>query len=336
MHRWLLSQFQRNSTQTLDCTPHAMSEGPIVDPAWQRVPKDEFGSAPQDSTSDEDGSDWSYEDETELVTLDLGSDRVARRALLGFNAPSSADFATTSAASGANGSTGGASSWSTARSVRASRPTEKSIEQHPAYSSTSSSALKSHLGAGKMFSLTGLDTATPILKIENTVLSGKRVDMLGSEIVLVDHIDATKPKGAQHRLRPIPSAHAGHPTTNSSTTRKRILFSPIYDPTDNERLPADVRHNHMAHDLREAVNAVKNSATPSHAHTPDPPPQEAESGSTAKRTRTETGEDADDDEENTTPTLPEEELLVRRAERSIKKAARALRKQQKRDNEDKQ
>lgn len=315
-----------------------MSAGPLVDAAWRRVPGDQFGSVPQLSSTptaaathgdgaDSDSSEWSYEDETELITLDLGNDRSARRALLGFNAPSSADFAS------ANGSTvasagGGASSWSTARSVRASRPTEKSIlEQHPSHQpyTSSSSLLKSHLATDKMFSLTGLDTHTPILKIDNTVLKGKRVDTLGTEIVLEDHIDATKPKGSQHHLRPLNDQTTSAPTTRSSTTRKRILFQPIYDPTDNERLPDDVRHNHVANDLRDAVNAVKSTtqANTLEAETSTKRPRIADSGRNT------------DDDDTQPATLPEEEVLVRRAERSIKKAARALRKQQKLDSQNK-
>lgn len=205
---------------------------PLIDPSWHRVQDDEFGPSPSTRTPldpsssgrgsptlSDASSTWSYSDHEELITLDLGPDRIARRSLLGYSASLDSD---------ADPSTGSASH-SSSRNVRSAR-----TGSAPSKTAGGSAA---HIASGKMLSITGLDTASPLLKIGDTVLRGKRMDLFGTEIVLADQYDPTRPREQQHRLNPIPpSVGAGkaRASTTSSTTRRRILFRPLYDPSTQQ------------------------------------------------------------------------------------------------------
>ncbi len=123
---------------------------------------------------------------------------------------------------------------SSARTVRGSRgsgvDSTKSTE-----SSRAKAGSSTHLGTGKQLSITGLDTSTPLMKINDTLLRGRRMDLFGTEIVLLDEMDPTRPREKQHRLQPVPpSTRDGRADARSSTTRKRIMFRPIYDPEARE------------------------------------------------------------------------------------------------------
>ncbi|SPO26722.1 uncharacterized protein UTRI_04029_B [Ustilago trichophora] len=251
---------------------------PITDASWHRLPEDTFGAAPSRNTpfdpsssshcdpasdpdSDDSGSEWSYEDEQQLITLDLGTDRIARRALLGYSGGlDSADTDQPSlVASGA------------ARTIRATRTTTTSTSnsnttdaQNTATASSGANGGGSsahHLGAGKMLSITGLDTRQPLMKIGDSVLRGNRMDMFGSEIVLCDDFDPTRIRGKQHRLHPIPPSTGTETRANvaSSTTRTRVLFRPIYDPTARETTGEGSN--------LEALHSLARSVNPNHIHT---------------------------------------------------------------------
>lgn len=202
-----------------------MAVEPIIDASWHRLPNDTFSAGPSGSTQldptssvDDDsdgGSEWSFTDDEELVTLDLGTERIAKRALLGYSAglDYEAEPQTATATSSAR----------TVRGSRAGGDTKAAETSKPS---------SSHLGAGKQMAITGLDTAQPLLKINDTVLRGRRMDLFGSEIVLTDEFDPTRPRSKQHRLQPVPpSTRDGRADARSTSTRKRILFRPIYDPT---------------------------------------------------------------------------------------------------------
>lgn len=216
----------------------AMTVAPLIDSSWHRLESDSFGTTPSlltplDPSSstlngsegeDEDGSDWSYSDSEELVTLDLGTDRIARRSLLGYSAGLDTESASETLPSG-----------SSSRTIRSSRvlasaaSTDKTPDGERSKGGT-------HLCAGKMLSITGLDTAQPLLKIDDTILRGHYMNTFGSEIVLQDSYDPTRPPDKRHRLQPIPPTTGDSSRANaaSSTTRKRIIFRPIYDPTSRE------------------------------------------------------------------------------------------------------
>ncbi|EST05008.1 Transcription factor TFIIIC, tau55-related [Kalmanozyma brasiliensis GHG001] len=206
-----------------------MAVEPIIDASWHRLPNDAFSDGPSSSTpldptssvdDDSDGaSEWSFTDDEELVTLDLGTERIAKRALLGYSA--GLDFVSEPHA---------ATATSSARTVRGSRAggDAKATE-------TSKPSSTTHLGAGKQMAITGLDSAQPLLKINDTVLRGRRMDLFGSEIVLTDEFDPTRPRSKQHQLQPVPpSTRDGRADARSTSTRKRILFRPIYDPAARE------------------------------------------------------------------------------------------------------
>ena len=211
---------------------------PIIDPTWYRLPSDTFSSTPSSSTpfhlsptspsspdtSSDYDSDWSYDDEEELLTLDLGTDLIARRALLGYTVGlDSTDPSTSTSTSGA--------ATSSMRTVRGNRSSGLNPSTPPPGTTTGGKNAP-HLGAGKLLSITGLNTPTPLMKINDTVLRGRPMEMLGTEIVLGVEYDGEKRK---HRLQPIPpTAREGRADANSSSTRKRILFRPIYDPASRE------------------------------------------------------------------------------------------------------
>lgn len=254
---------------------------PIIDACWHRLPEDTFGAGPSrctpfdpssthsdpasDSDSNDSGSEWSYQDEEQLITLDLGTDRIARRALLGYSGGlDSADTDQPSlVASGA------------ARTIRGTRTTTNTNSNateansrtnakttNAGSNSANSGGSAPHLGAGKMLSITGLDTSRPLMKIGDSVLRGSRMDMFGTEIVLCDDFDPTRSKGKQHRLNPIPPSTGAETRANvaSSTTRTRLLFRPIYDPTARETGAGEGSNLEALHSLAKSVN-------PNHIHT---------------------------------------------------------------------
>ena len=330
---------------------------PLVDASWHRVQQDTFSSRPDPSTpldpssfipddtedtddADDSGSDWSYQDEEQLVTLDLGTDRIARRALLGYSAgldqldpeptPSASASARTVRSAHHNGGNLDA--------AKQSNPSTSLSTAGAGDPSSNSGRNGPHLGAGKMLSITGLETATPLMKIDDTVLRGRRMDMFGTEIVLVDQFDPTRPKGYQHRLRPVSPSTLGETraTTSSSTTRTRLLFRPIYDPSSRETAAGDTA----------AYNALRALVKPSHSQhvsIPTPPSeheQQAMAGSSLASVTNLSGAELGAGEEWTEPEkrlgrgkykrkqVPEEEQMIRAAERKIRKAAKAHRKQQ--------
>ncbi|KIS68679.1 uncharacterized protein UMAG_03251 [Mycosarcoma maydis] len=294
-----------------------MSCTPIVDASWHRLADDTFDTRPSCSTpldpassaadagaTDSDvSSSWSFSDQEELVTLDLGVERIAKRALLGYTvgldyvdpAPSA------SAASAAS---------SSARTVRSSRNTARNTSQTSATEACSGAV--AHIAAGKQLSITGLDSATPLMKINDTVLRGTQMQMYGSEIILKDEFDPTRDRSRQHRLQPIASSD-GRADARSSTTRKRIMFTPLYDPTSQQTV-SDA--NDAYHELRAlARNAHHvNLSDPSHCDHPSSQiatgnPTSAQSESARAR--------------NKRKDISEEEQIIRAAERKIRKAAKA-------------
>ncbi|SJX63489.1 uncharacterized protein SRS1_14245 [Sporisorium reilianum f. sp. reilianum] len=230
-----------------------MTIAPIIDASWHRLPGDSFGAGPSaltpldgsssmrtstDESDGDDGSEWSFSDSEELVTLDLGTERIAKRALLGYSV--GLDFVDADATSSASASS--------ARSVRGFRgashidgtDTDKRTKRGADPAAARSTANAPHIAAGKQLSITGLDTPTPLLKINETVLRSTRMCMFGTEIVLRDHLDPTRARNRQHRLQPIPpSTSDGRANVNSTTTRRRILFKPIYDPAARETTASD-------------------------------------------------------------------------------------------------
>lgn len=189
-----------------------------------------------------------------------------------------------------------------------------------------------------MLSITGLDTATPLMKVEDTVLRGRRMDLFGSEIVLVDEFDPTKPKGKQHRLQPLPpSTCDSQASAASSSTRKRILFRPIYDPISRDSASASTAALQALRKLVQpsstsfvALEKGKQKQTTdedrqgdarlaSVANLLNPQGREAEKGvGRGKYKRKE---------------VSEEEQLIRAAERKVRKAAKEFRKQQMEEQE---
>ncbi|PWZ00260.1 hypothetical protein BCV70DRAFT_200416 [Testicularia cyperi] len=354
---------------------------PIIDSTWNRVPKDAFlPSTPFASTpfyenkqepihaaNNEDGgedddnqedasSEWSYDEETELVTLDLGSELAARRALLGFSAPLN-DVAggdgTSGAEVGATTAAGqGDTVWS-ARNIRVTRTVEPSRPSTSLTTSALSLPGATPLGAGKDFSLTGLDTLHPIVKIGSTVLRGKRQQLVGSEIVLVDHFDRTKHPGSQHLLRPIPpsssssssssshhdQAQSLHPTTVSSTTRTRILCHPIFDPADREALdssnplkPDSIKTPGGAQ-MGKAANAGGNSQSVSFADPPHEQPIDIDIDIDVEDTAQDESLHAQQPAPPTENTAAQsvrdqQESLIQKAESKVRRAARALHRKQ--------
>ncbi|SOV02166.1 uncharacterized protein UDID_05057 [Ustilago sp. UG-2017a] len=313
----------------------------IIDASWHRMPEDQFGPGPSSSTpfdpssstshhpsspsDEEDESDWSFEDTEELITLDLGPERVARRALLGHSVGLDYEAESGSVASGSARSIRGY------RGAEADKQNKRSAPSRGGATKTSSAQSRGagpHMGAGKMLSITGLDTPTPLMKIDDTVLRGRRMDLFGTEIVLADDFDPTRPRGNQHRLRPIPpSINERRANTQSSSTRKRILFRPIYDPKQRE--------NAEENDANLAALRALIKQNPSQINVEAP------------------GDEDDDDDDdvplaslcNLTATgdapqrrvgkgkykrkqVSEEEQIIRAAERKIRKAAKQHIKQQ--------
>ncbi|TKY84828.1 hypothetical protein EX895_005908 [Sporisorium graminicola] len=230
-----------------------MTVAPMIDPSWHRLPEDAFGAGPSTLTpldpsssipradeSDSDGSEWSFCDQEELITLDLGTERVAKRALLGYSVGldySDADPIPAAASSSSRSIRGFRGSGGVGDGVEMDKRIKRGTDPK---SSLVSSSNGPHLGAGKQLSITGLDTSTPLLKINDTVLRGSNMTLFGSEIVIVDHFDPTRPRNSQHRLQPIPpSISDGRANLASSTTRRRILFKPIYDPAARETSTED-------------------------------------------------------------------------------------------------
>lgn len=222
---------------------------PIIDPSWHRLPEDQFGPTPSSSTpfdpssstthsvpssdDEEYDSDWSFEDTEELITLDLGPERVARRALLGYSV--GLDYTEAESGTVASGSARSIRGFRGAEAEKRSKRAPTSGDSATRTASSQSRGARQHMGVGKMLSITGLNTTTPLIKIDDTVLRGRRMVLFGTEIILADDFDPTRPPGSQHRLRPIPpSTREGRADTQSSTTRNRILFRPIYDPKQRE------------------------------------------------------------------------------------------------------
>ncbi|CDR88467.1 uncharacterized protein SPSC_04294 [Sporisorium scitamineum] len=316
---------------------------PIIDSPWHRLPEDTFGAGPSSHTpldpsssippadeSDSDGSEWSFCDEEELVTLDLGTERVAKRALLGYSV--GLDYVDADPSS--------AAASSSARSIRGFRgggdgvDTDKRTKRGADPKAARISSNVSHIGAGKQLSITGLDTSTPLMKINDTVLRGSKMTLFGSEIVLVDHFDPTRPRHSQHRLQPIPpSTSDGRANVSSTSTRRRILFKPIYDPSARETtndgeayaklralakppgyvLAAEAKQSALEEQQRLASIAnLMGSAT-----APELPQKGVGKGKYKRKE------------------VSAEEQIVRAAERKIRKAAKLhLREQQEREQQD--
>ncbi|EPQ26952.1 uncharacterized protein PFL1_05587 [Pseudozyma flocculosa PF-1] len=380
---------------------------PIIDPSWTRVPNDQFhpnkpctpAQAPHDATAaaDDDDQDsdassqWSFTEETELVTLDLGTERTAKKALLGF-ASGAATADAKSPGTGGGGpaarpskqasapmSTSGAAAAAKQGSAPQGSASAPPTKAPPAPPTTARQ--KGVLGAGRMFSITGLDTASPLLKVGNTILRGQRAHLIGTEIVLRDEYDASRPDGQRHALRPLrpteissasssssspvlgmhtdPSAsdlqshqrRGRHPTTRSSTSSARLHFAPIYDPTDNERLPLDVRRGGLPGDLASLARptataraAAEGSRTATRDKGKSKGRRKDQGKGKERATASQAGSSGDEDvplaqhaqarTEVTVPAsrrrrgprpaaeLPEGELLLRRAEKSIRKEVR--------------
>ncbi|GAC99107.1 hypothetical protein PHSY_006705 [Pseudozyma hubeiensis SY62] len=296
------------------CTKYTstMAPAPIIDSSWHRLPTDTFGAGPSTSTpidpsstvshdsgAESDSSSWSFSDTEELITLDLGAERIAKRALLGYSGGLDYIDPTPSAAAAS-------SSTRSVRSTRGTTNTSAETSTNTAQASTNST----HLGAGKHLSMTGLDTSTPLMKINDTVLRGSLMQMFGTEIVLKDDFDPTRDRGKQHRLQPIPPAD-GRANVSSSTTRKRILFRPLYDPKSRETVGNEDAYKRLqalatggAH-----VNVTEASSKSTlEALTSNPTVGEAESGlGRGKYKRKE---------------ISEEEQMIRAAERKVRKAAK--------------
>ncbi|KAN0065111.1 hypothetical protein ACQY0O_001608 [Thecaphora frezii] len=380
---------------------------PIIDPTWRRAPDDHFlpnrpygrpdasngqshrlrgadAAADDDQDEQSDGSsEWSFTEETELITLDLGSDRLARKTLLGHvggvSAPEpkaanrfsrgvkvdvgrTAPRASTEACAKQKAKTGASASAS-------AEATAATIAE--ATAGSSSTATRAVPGAGRPFSITGLDTTKPLIKIGNVILRGQRAELIGSEILLRDDYDASRPLGQQHALRPFPPSETSssssssfsssaseqpqqsqqqqrdrHPTTQSSTTSMRIQLTPIYDPSNEERLPLDVRHNPLSGDL--AALAQSKAAAGSSKAASKAKVAETSRAASRRRKDDSCGDGASSDEDLPlaqvvqgsrsvadspvqTPKprgrrpnyeLTEEELLLRKAEKSVRKAVR--------------
>lgn len=70
--------------------------------------------------------------------------------------------------------------------------------------------------------LTGLDTPTPLLKVGETVMQGTYDELLGSEIVLKLERD-----NDAKSLRPLAPPGGGNASGASSTSMRRITFTPV-------------------------------------------------------------------------------------------------------------
>ncbi|KAJ9479713.1 TFIIIC_sub6 domain-containing protein [Pseudozyma hubeiensis] len=289
-----------------------MVPAPIIDSSWHRLPTDSFGAGPStstpidpsstvphDSDAESDSSSWSFSDTEELITLDLGTERIAKRALLGYSGGLDYIDAAPSAAAAS-------SSTRSVRSTRGTTNTSAEASTNTAQASTNST----HLGAGKHLSITGLDTSTPLMKINDTVLRGSLMQMFGTEIVLKDEFDPTRDKGKQHRLQPI-SPGDGRANVDSSTTRKRILFRPLYDPKSRETVGNEDAYTRLQALATGGtlVNVTEASGRSTlEALTTDPTVGEAEPGlGRGKYKRKE---------------VSEEEQMIRAAERKVRKAAK--------------
>ena len=181
------------------------------------------------------------------------------------------------------------------------------------------------MGAGKLLSITGLETASPLMKIGDTVLRGKRMDLLGTEIVLVNHVDLTRPKYSQHSLAPLAptittSSSGSRASTQSSTTRTRLMFRPIYDPSSRITNDTASSSGAMAA-LRTLAKPGSTHVTSLATHDSDanratlaqlmrPAAQEGESLETTGRGKYKRKE------------ISEEEQIIRAAERKVRKADR--------------
>lgn len=290
-----------------------MAPASIIDSSWHRLPTDTFGAGPSTSTpvdpsstvshdsgAESDSSSWSFSDSEELITLDLGNERIAKRALLGYSG--GLDYIDpTPSAPAASSST---------RSVRSTRGTTNPSAEASTNTAQSAAANSVHLGAGKHLSITGLDTSTPLMKINDTVLRGSLMQMFGTEIVLKDEFDPTRDKGKQHRLQPIPPAD-GRANVDSSTTSQRILFRPLYDPKSRETVGNEDAYKRLQALATGGthVNVTEASGKSTlEALTTDPMVGEAESGpGRGKYKRKE---------------ISEEEQMIRAAERKVRKAAK--------------
>ncbi|WFC96683.1 hypothetical protein MBRA1_003346 [Malassezia brasiliensis] len=99
--------------------------------------------------------------------------------------------------------------------------------------------------------VTGLETETPLLKVDGIVMKGTWDELFGSAIVLEEHTnDANEPTSddtSHTRLHPVPPAdHATAPATGaSSTTSRRIAFVPtreVDEPLDELEVAAHKPH----------------------------------------------------------------------------------------------
>ena len=77
------------------------------------------------------------------------------------------------------------------------------------------------------YTITGLEGKHPFLRLGNVVFRGQWDELLGTEIILCDEKDTSKPVLHQHNIRPLPPSptdiRTGRPP---STTRHRIQFRP--------------------------------------------------------------------------------------------------------------
>ena len=320
-----------------------MTIAPIIDASWHRLPEDAFGAGPSLLTpldpssstrleTDSDGSEWSFTDEEELVTLDLGTERIAKRVLLGYSvgADLDADSSVPVARSvrGFRGSTGGGEG-----------ETDKRTKTGAADAASSTGGSSGpHLGAGKPLSITGLDTSTPLMKIGDTVLRGSNMELFGTEIVLVDEFDPTRAKAKQHRLRPLPpSIRDGRPDAASTTTRKRIQFRPIYDPKARQAIGNNA-------DAYAKLRAIAKLPAQQNMQIETRAQEEQASLANLTSTSTEAWQERETEQAPSQRSVgkgkykrkdvSEEEQMIRAAERKIRKAAKLhLRQQQEQQQE---
>ncbi|PWN49914.1 hypothetical protein IE53DRAFT_387834 [Violaceomyces palustris] len=292
------------STSAFATSSSSISDQAFLDSSWTRVLQDFLPDRPLppsggDGSVEAEGGgggdqeseeyEWTYQETTELVTLDFGTNHLAEAALFS-SAFSLGGLSTSSSPSSSNPAihreaevgvadqdprarryhSGSARSkkrdytnqLSSKASSQASRSTsDPSTTVEPSSSSSSSSSTKA---SGKPFSITGLETPSPLVKLGNTFFRGVWDELVGTEIVLVEDRDPTRPLGKRHTVRPIPPdppgyERGGRPTTGgedpnlllrpdarSSTLKRRIHLVPIYDPRDSERLPPDPGSNWLA------------------------------------------------------------------------------------------
>ncbi|WFD26697.1 hypothetical protein MNAN1_001682 [Malassezia nana] len=80
---------------------------------------------------------------------------------------------------------------------------------------------------GSSITLTGLETDTPMMKLEDMVMRGEWDELLGSEIVL-----CRDPSTDGAQWQPLRTASGDEATGASSTSTRRIAFTPVRSQQD--------------------------------------------------------------------------------------------------------